>query len=498
MQSYDVVVIGAGNGGLTAAATLARKGARVMLLERHNIPGGCATSFCRGRFEFEVSLHQLSGVGTSEKPGPLRNTFDRIGILDKIELLPMSDLYRIMVFDKIDVTLKPDLNETLSILQNHFPGEKEAIRSYFSLVYELFPQLASVFYLNDPETSREKYPLYYKYALKNADQVLGQFFKDPLLKLVLSPYWGYMGLPPKHMGFIDLVTLYFAFLEFGPYHIKGGSQAMSNAIADTVIENGGTIRYNCGVEKILVEDGRVMGVVTEHGQEIATGHVVSNASKVTTYTELIDSEQVPSEVFDELRQTSISQSGFVLFMGLDCVPEEVGLHESTNFIFGGTDMNLAYERMRTIEIGDQDLMVLSCYNIIDPDFSPPGTSQVAAVTLKYGDAWMRVPPHQYAGEKYRVADDMLHVIERAFPGLRSHLEEIEVATPLTHMRYLGHPRGAIYGFDHFVKDSELFIPPQSTIKGLFAVGGWIGYNGYQATLDSGVRAALAVLREMGA
>ena len=72
MEGYDVIVIGAGNGGITASAALAQKGLNVLLLERHNIPGGCATSFCRGRFEFEVALHQLSGMGTVEKPGPLR------------------------------------------------------------------------------------------------------------------------------------------------------------------------------------------------------------------------------------------------------------------------------------------------------------------------------------------------------------------------------------------------------------------------------------------
>ncbi|MBR6335105.1 MAG: FAD-dependent oxidoreductase, partial [Clostridia bacterium] len=62
MKKYDVIVIGAGNGGLAAAATCAKAGLSTLLLERHNIPGGSASSFVRGRFEFEPSLHELSGI----------------------------------------------------------------------------------------------------------------------------------------------------------------------------------------------------------------------------------------------------------------------------------------------------------------------------------------------------------------------------------------------------------------------------------------------------
>lgn len=84
MNEYDVIVIGAGNGGLASAATLSENGKKVILFERHNIPGGCGTSFRRGRFEFEVALHQLSSLGSKEKPGPLRKQFERYGIADQI------------------------------------------------------------------------------------------------------------------------------------------------------------------------------------------------------------------------------------------------------------------------------------------------------------------------------------------------------------------------------------------------------------------------------
>ncbi len=498
MARYDTIVIGAGNGGLTAAATLAQHGVNVLLLERHNIPGGCATSFCRGRFEFEVSLHQLSGLGSVEKPGPLRATLDRLGVMHKLKFIQMQDLYRVIVPGQFDMTLKPDLGEMLNELQKRFPNEKEGIADYFDLLYKLFMQVVGVFYFKDPDASREKYPLYYQYALKTVDEVMNRFIHDPILQAAISPYWTYMGLPPKYMSIVDMAAMFFAYLEFKPYHLKGGSQTLSNALADTIIKNNGTIRFNCAAEKIIVKKGVVQGVITDKGEEIAAKYVISNASKINTYVDMMDMDQIPDEVTSQIKQCSVSQSAFTLYMGLDCAPEAVGLTQSTNFILGGTDPESSYQKMKVRGIDDEDSMVLSCYNLIDPDFSPRGTCQVAMVTLKYGDTWLNVPPAEYAGEKYRVGAAMLKVAEKVFPNLRRHIEEIEIATPLTHLRYLGHPKGAIYGFEHHIKNSDLFIPPQSSIKGLYSAGGWIGYNGYQPTLDSGIRAAKALLKEMKA
>jgi phytoene dehydrogenase-like protein len=498
MEAYDVVVIGAGNGGLTAAATLAKKGVKVLVLERHNIPGGCGTSFCRGRFEFEVALHQLSGMGTSDKPGPLRSQLDKLGVLDKLEFVQMKDLYRVVIPGEVDITLKPDWSELVAELQKHFPDERESIQNYYDLMRNLFTEVIGAFYLGDPEVSREKYPLYFTYALRNLQGVLDEFFSDPILKFVVSPYWSYIGVPPRLMSVVDMAALLFGFVEFKPYHLKGGSQAMSNAIADSIISNGGTIRFNCAARRIIVENGEVRGVITEDGEEISTRFVVSNASKITTFLEMIEDNQIPEEVITELRQSSIAISAFTVYMGLDCEPEEAGISESTTFICGSTDMERAYEQMKSIEIGQNDAMLLSCYDIITPDFSAAGTSQVALVTLKYGEPWLSVPPGRYVKEKYRIADNMLKKAERVFPDLRGHIEEIEVATPLTHLRYLGHPRGSVYGFEQLVKDSNLFIPTRSLIRGLYGAGAWVGYPGFQPTLESGVSAARALLSDMNA
>jgi len=495
MEKYDVVVIGAGNGGLTSAAILAQKGLGVLLLERHNIPGGCATSFCRGRFEFEVALHQLSGMGSPGRPGPLRGLLGDIGVLDDLEFVEMPDLYSVRMPDGFRITLQADRSMAVAQLQESFPGEAEAIERFFDLAYRYAQEMLAVFYFRDPSPSREKYPVLYSHAFRPAMEVLDESFSDPLLKAVLSVYWSYVGLPPTRLSFAYLAMLLFTYLEFKPFHIKGGSQALSNAILNRFLASGGTARFNCGAERILVGDGAVKGVVTEHGDEISARCVVSNVSQLTTYLQLMEPEEVPPQALQGIRGRSISPSAFSMFIGLDCEPGALGIESSTNFILAGTDLGDGIiEAMRRPDIAEE-AMLLSCYDVSDPEFSPPGTCQANVVTLKYGEPWLRVPPSRYWQLKYRYAEAMLRRVEEVFPGVRGHIEELEVATPLTFMRYLGHPYGAIYGFEHYTKDAMFFQPSrESPVRGLYFASGWVGDMGFEPTLQAGRRAATSVLK----
>jgi phytoene dehydrogenase-like protein len=497
MADYDVIVVGAGNGGLMAGARLAKKGVKVLVLERHNIPGGCATSFCRGRFEFEVALHQLSGLGTAQNPGPLWRILAGVDVIEKLEFVTLDDLYRLQLLDSdFDITLRPDRTELVAELQQRFPHEKDGIKAYFDFVYTYFSEALGAYYLQDPAASREKYPTYFRYALKSAQAVMDEHLRDPMIQFAISPYWSYIGVPPRLMSFHDMASVFVGYCEFKPAHIKGGSQALSNAVADTILTHGGTIRYSCGVKQILVRDGAVQGVVTDQGEEITARAVVSNASKISTYVDLMATEEIPAPVLSEMRQCRIAQGGLVLYMGLDCDPATVGITETTNFVFGTTDMDWAYERMKMLEVGREDLLLMTCYNLIDPSFAPPGASQVAVVTLKYGDAWLQVPPEAYAGKKYECAEAILNNLSDFYPDLRHHIEEIEIATPITSMRYLGTQKGSIYAFDHTIKDSELMLRNDTHIRGLYGAGGWFGMIGFQPTLTSGVIAAKKVLKEL--
>jgi phytoene dehydrogenase-like protein len=498
MGAYDAVVIGAGNGGLTAAATMARKGLNVLLLERHNIPGGAATSFCRGRFEFEVALHQLSGLGTPQKPGLLRMQLDKLGVTDDLEFVELSDLYHVALPDGFRITLKTDRDETIAVLQEKFPHEKEAIQKFFDLMAAYANDMIGAFIFRDPEPSRDKYPNLYKYAFRSSKEMLDEYFSDPLLKAILSVYWGYLGVPPTRLAFGYLAMIFFQYMEFKPYHVKGGSQALSNAILNKFLSYGGTARFNCGAKKIIARDGQVKGVVTDNEETISTEFIVSNASQISTYTRLLAPEHVSQDSMLEMKGRNLSSSAFTMFIGFDCEPEQLGIAESTNFLMTGSDISdTILDRMQRLDIQDE-LMVLSCYDIADPEFSPPGTCQANVVTLKYGEPWLRIPPRQYHDVKYRCAESMFKRIEQIYPAARNHIEEIEVGTPLTHMRYLGHPGGAIYGYEQLTKDSLFFQPGRySSIKGLFFAGGWSGDCGFEPTLRSGISAGKSIIRRMG-
>jgi phytoene dehydrogenase-like protein len=492
MSDYDAVVIGAGNGGLTAATGLAKEGHKVLLLERHNVPGGCATSFIRGRFEFEVALHQLSGLGLPEFPGPLRGVLNSLGVMDKIEFVQQKNLYRIVVPSQIDITLKTDRNAIEETLSEKFPSEKEGIRKFFDLVYKFSMEMINVLFMNDPEASPEKYPLFFSLALKNTQPILDQYLKDPLLQGAVAIYWGYAGLPPSRLSFMDFALMLWAYIELKPWHMKGGSQAMSNALCDAFIAYGGDVRFNCAAKKIDVKNGRVTSVITEDGDEIGTRVVVSNAGPIPTLIDMVGIDKCPADEVKRLNSRTVGLSAFTIYMGFDCNPSDLGIDKSTNFICSTTDADHAYLSMKTLNPAEFSL--LTCYDIDDPEFSPEGACQASLVTLQYAEPWMSVPPSKYYDVKYRYAEHMIRLAEKVFPGLRKHIEEAEPATPLTHMRYLGHPGGSIYGSDHFTRESSMFVSSKSGIEGLFYTGAWNGAGGFQPTLQSGASIARAASR----
>jgi len=413
MANYDTIIIGAGNGGLTAALTLAKAGLKTLLLERHNIPGGCATSFIRGRFEFEVALHQLSGLGTKDVPGPLSRLFHDLGVSDKIDFVQMDNLYRYVIPGELDVTLKADIVQIGESLKEKFPGEALNIDKFFDLFNEYTRQWVSVSIMKDPETCIEKYPLYFKYSLKTTQFVFDQFFKDSRLMGVLGVYASYLGVPPADLGFNSYAAMMWLYVQFKPWHVKGGSQAISNALLDSYLEAGGEVIFNCGAKKIQVSDGKVIGVATEDGKEFFTDRVVSNASTITTYNDMIDPEHVPDSKMIELGSRTVGMSATIVFMGFDCEPEGMDIHETTNFITTSPQGLMDYSMTKSLAPAEG--ILFSCYNVDDSEFSPKGTCQASLLSASYAEPWLNIPSAKYHETKQLYAQNLLSLLYRVFP-----------------------------------------------------------------------------------
>ncbi len=509
MQSYDVIIIGAGNGGLASAATLSEKGKRVIVFEKHNIPGGCGTSFRRGRFEFEVALHQLSSMGTMEKPGPLREQFRRYGIEDQIEWVEIKELFRVNFPDGTGISLPADRKKCEAHLIELFPEEKEAILGYFEAVYAFCAESAAFAQKSAASTGEpgalkkavmklgfpKLYPSLAKYALKSTQEVLDEFFKSPKLQLALSAYWCFMGMPPARFPWAILAKCTNIYMEDKPFYLKGTSMVMNQALMEAIGRMGGFVRLNCAVERILVENGKAVGVVDENGVTYRAKKIISNISPLATYGALLRKEDIPESAREYLKPYTVGISALTCFIGLDCTPEELGFTTSFTLNYESMNANEDFQDAYRL-LPENDPLVATCYTVDDPSISPPGTSIITAGTLKYATEWEKLTPEQYYEMKYEAGRRIVARLEKMYPGFTGHIEEMEIATPLTHMRYLNHPGGAIYGFEQDIMSSVFFFPAESKLENLEFASSWVNACGFGPNYMFADKVATRVAQEV--
>lgn len=498
MKHYDVIVVGAGNGGLTAALTMCKAGKKVLMLERHNIPGGCGTSFRRGRFEFEVALHQLYGIADvpNGDKGNLRKVFDELGVYEKINFITQKDRLTVAMNGAPDIVLPTEKEAFVKTLQALAPEDAEAIVEYQDLVdsiseeYARFYEIVSL----DRPITEEDFPLTFKYGAVTGKEMLDKYFTSPLLKGIYQVLFGYIGLPIERIPFLLLCSLY----QSGDIHyVEGGSMAMSNAIADEFINCGGTVRYNTVVSRILVENGEVKGVETEDGETYTADIIFSNAGRINTYVDLIDEGLVPEETYDDLRVTQPSQSMCGVFLGLDCTAEEAGIDRVTTFLLPapGTP-GRRYDNV-LLDKEDVSRILMSVYSIEDPGSGPPDGCCLSIIGSKKLGEWAEMTPENYLVEKQKYGERMLEYFFSRFPKARGHVEEFEIFTPLTFMRYIGTQDGSIYGEDAHFKDLlAMKLDARSPLKGLYFCGASLVFGGFNTTLISGNAAAKLALADL--
>ena len=326
---YDAVVIGAGNGGLAAALTLADAGKKVLLAERHNLPGGFATSFVRGRFEFEASLHELCDFGTPGNSGNLYALFEELGVLDKIEFVTVPEAYRVITLDTgEDYTMPFGVQNFIDKMESYVPGSRESTATFFALADECRRAMAYLTQMRgNPDTAvlKSEYPNFMRVAAYPIDKVLNAIKMPKKAQEILNVYWSYLGTPEDQLSFLHYALMVNLYITHGAQIPKNRSHGISCALADTILEKGGEIWYNSEVEHIITKNGRVAGVRFADGKEVATEHVVSNASPHLVYGRMVDPKDIPEEELKLANARGLAGRGVSMFLGLNKSPEELGL-----------------------------------------------------------------------------------------------------------------------------------------------------------------------------
>ncbi|MBQ1552823.1 MAG: NAD(P)/FAD-dependent oxidoreductase [Clostridia bacterium] len=518
MLKYGVVVIGAGNGGLAAAAVCARAGLKTLLLERHNIPGGSATSFVRGRYEFETSLHELVGDAPDGTPGPVMANMEEMGA--KVRWVMEKSTYRLVVPAaenedgfinedgvrvKIDARMPAGLEAFARKLDELVPGSYDSCIRAFEIgttMYDLFNYLETV---EKPSLSyiAKNIPglaLIARIGSHTVKEVLDSIGMPPKAQGIFTTYWGYMGVPASKFDFLYYMCMMYYYVANGAAMPKLRSHEMSLAMDRAIRDAGGDIWYNSEVTKVLMKDGKPNAVMINGEKTVYADHFICNGFPNFVYSDLFEKNDIDKNFYSMANARSISCSLTTVYLGLNITREQLGMHDYSIFIAPDEDSDKQYQA--ALGGFGSGFIVMNCLNTAIPDCTPEGTCQLFLTTLTYGDVMRGVSPRDYRKYKNEVARDMIETCEKALGvSIMPHIEEIEIALPPTFSRYLNTPLGTPYGYMLDMWDSMLprrfnYEKEQPFDNFLFVGASQERGDGYGSAYYSGMKAAGETIKKI--
>ena len=495
-DKYDAVIIGSGLGGLSCAAAFARQGFKALVLEKHDRPGGYATTFSRpGGFVFDASLHSTS-VG--ERNG-LHNLIYGFPEIADVEFVPHRNLYRVIYPDHDIRVPQKDVAGYVKLLSDLFPDEGQGIQG---LVDDMKGLAGDINRLTNArgKVDMSRFPQDFPYLFGCYNKTWGQMvdarIKNPKLRSIVSTLWGYYGLPPSKLSAVYYALPTYGYLQQGGYYPIRRSQGISNAFVKFIEDRGGKVVLNARVTDILTKDHAAYGVKTGDGREFTGKVVVANANAYDTFHSMVKEGDFLKEYVEKMDQYSVSLSSFQVFLGLkEDLVRKVGIEDTE--IFYHTDYDHESDYMAAVNAKmDNTGYGLTLYDNLYKGYSPEGKNTLSLIVLQGYDHWKEYEADYFKGEKTayraekeRIADILIKKTEQTLlPGLSSAIQVKEIATPLTNLRYTGNYRGAIYGWDQTVNNSgRSRLPHKTPIKNLYLAGAWTSPgHGYGGVIGSGL------------
>jgi len=486
----DIVVIGSGIGGLTAAALLAKAGRQVLVLEQHDRSGGYAHGFKRKKYTFDAGVHLTSGCGMQGFAGGqiIRKVLQAVDSYEQLEFVEVNPFAFVSV-GELSVELPTSIDALVEQLGKLFPHERQGLQDLLMLCLQLAEQVAKaddVIASDDLAVMNLELNLLFKYRRCTLADVWGDYIRDPQLQSVFAALWPYLGLPPEQVSFVYWASMLMGYVEDGAYYCKGGFQGLANALVAGLKQAGGGIRFKCHVERITVSDNQVQGVLLSSGEFIAANTVISNADMLLTVRQLIGESYFPKRYLSRLQSMQPSMSIFVVYIATDLDVVQAGAHHEA-FYYDDLDHEVNFNN--SVQ-GDLSWMSITIPTLVDDSLAPKGEHLVMLTILANFDQ-----TNQWSSEKAQYVEKMLDFADKKIVGLKAHILFIEAGSPATLQRYTLNHRGAAYGWDVSPKQvGANRIANKAPIEGLYFAGHWTTPGGgVYGVSYSGVQTAQKVL-----
>lgn len=509
---FDAVIVGAGMGGLTAGALLAKRGRSVLVLDQHYVPGGNATIFKRPGYEFDVGVHYL---GQCQADGVLPRILAAAGAGDvRFERMD-PDGFDTLVFDDLEFRVPVGIDAYRERLVEHFPAERRGIDRYVGLlsaaadiqrVAQRPKELRSLSARRLWAAAR---------TLRWLDSTLGQFLdsctRDPLLRAVLAAENGTYAEPPSRASLVLHVGLMLHYLESGGYYPAGGGQVLADSLAHSIEQNGGKILLSTRAKRIVIRDGRAAGVEIENkhlGRRVVEATtVISNADIKHTLLSLAE-PGISQKTKTRARRWEMAPALGIVYLGVEQAALGARSANTNYWIYPSTDIERPYADARAGRFSEAPMVYATLASLKDPRnprLAPPGVLNLQLMTVvpSQPDAWGVTHQAQedgsygksaaYRERKQQFAERMRSVAGRVF-DFEGRTRFEEVATPLTHTRYTGSSGGTSYGLA-LTPQQFLHRRPGATteLPGLLLCGASLRTaHGILGAMTSGVVAAAHV------